>query len=87
MKSIAAAQHPKVLESAIKAAFQAGDNDDDDGLSIPETVKALEKLSGKTLSSAAIEGACNNCGINTSREMTYDEFKSLIEHLEREGSL
>ncbi|KAH8799795.1 hypothetical protein F5884DRAFT_811268 [Xylogone sp. PMI_703] len=74
-------------ESAIKDAFHAGDNDDDDGLSISETVTALQKLSGQSVSPSTIESACNECGITTSREMTYDEFKSLIEYLEQNGNL
>ncbi|KAJ9157907.1 hypothetical protein NKR23_g10 [Pleurostoma richardsiae] len=74
-------------EDDIKNAFQGGDNDDDDGLSLSEASTALEKLSGKTIDESTIESACSSCGVDTSREMTLDEFKEVVRHLESSGTL
>ncbi|KAE8446496.1 hypothetical protein EG329_011959 [Mollisiaceae sp. DMI_Dod_QoI] len=76
-------------EDDIKSAFQRGDEDNDDGLSISEASEALEKLSGKSIDEATIEAACDSVGVSvtSSHEMDFDEFKSVVRHLEEEGKL
>jgi hypothetical protein len=56
-------------ESDIKKAFQSGDDDADDTLSVSEAVQAIEKLTGKELAESKIESACSSCGVSTNREM------------------
>ncbi len=58
-------------EDDIKSAFQRGDEDNDDGLSISEASEALEKLSGKSIDEATIEAACDSVGVSvtSSHEM------------------
>jgi len=74
-------------ESNIQSAFRDGDDDNDDGLSVKEATDALYKLSGKIVDSSYIEEACSSCGVDTSREMTYDEFLSVVRYLEGNGTL
>jgi len=75
-------------DDSIKSAFQGGDNDNDDGLSLSEATEALEKLGG-SVDESTIEEACKSCGvsIDSGREMDLDEFTSVVRHLEEEGKL
>ncbi|KAB5576284.1 hypothetical protein GE09DRAFT_620155 [Coniochaeta sp. 2T2.1] len=74
-------------ESDIKKAFQSGDDDGDDTLSVSEASTALEKLCGKSVDESTVEAACRKCGVDTKREMDFDEFVSLVRHLEDNGEL
>jgi hypothetical protein len=60
---------PQASEYDIKQAFLGGDDDGDNTLSVYEASTALEKLSGKYISSSTVESACDKAGISTSREM------------------
>ncbi|KAK0622072.1 hypothetical protein B0T17DRAFT_310062 [Bombardia bombarda] len=73
-------------ESDIKTAFKGGDDDGDDTLSVSEAVSALEKLGG-SVGSSTVESACRSCGVDTSREMDFDEFVKVVRHLESGGDL
>ncbi|KAK0723595.1 hypothetical protein B0T26DRAFT_264977 [Lasiosphaeria miniovina] len=66
----------------IKRAFLGGDDDGDDTLSVSEAVSAVEKLSGQSVSESSIESACQSCGIDTGREMDFNEFVQVVRHLE-----
>jgi Ca2+-binding EF-hand superfamily protein len=57
-------------EADIERAFQSGDNDDDNTLSVSEASDALQELSGKSIDASTVEAACSSCGVDTSREMT-----------------
>ncbi|KAJ9149545.1 hypothetical protein NKR19_g5677 [Coniochaeta hoffmannii] len=74
-------------EDAIKRAFRSGDDDGDDTLSVSEASQALEKLSGTSVDEDTIKSACSKCGVDTSREMDFDEFVSVVRHLEEKGTL
>jgi len=74
-------------ESDIENSFRSGDNDGDDTLSVSEASDALENLSGKSVDTSTIESACSSCGVDTSREMDLDEFKSIVRYLESSGVL
>ncbi|KAK3389580.1 hypothetical protein B0H63DRAFT_463982 [Podospora didyma] len=75
-------------EDDIKKAFQGGDDDGDDGLSVSEAVAAIEKLSGRSVSESTIELACQSCSVSTSgREMDFDEFVQIVRHLESNNDL
>ncbi|KAH8883092.1 hypothetical protein GQ53DRAFT_664816, partial [Thozetella sp. PMI_491] len=74
-------------ESEIKNAFQRGDDDGDDTLSVNEAIQAIEKLKGASLSATIVESGCSSCSIPTTREMDLDEFTSLVRHFESNGTL
>ncbi|KAK3688923.1 hypothetical protein B0T22DRAFT_407663 [Podospora appendiculata] len=74
-------------EDEIKRAFQSGDDDGDDTLSVTEAVQAVEKLTGRSLDSSTIESACASCGVSTSREMDFGEFVQVVRHLESNNEL
>ncbi|KAK3935277.1 hypothetical protein QBC46DRAFT_397829 [Diplogelasinospora grovesii] len=74
-------------EDEIKKAFQGGDDDGDDTLSVSEAVNAVEKLTGRSLDTSTIESACKSCDVDTSKEMDYDEFVSVVRHLENNNEL
>ena len=58
-------------EASIKSAFRSGDDDADDGLSLSEASRALEKLTGGAhIDESTIEEACESVGVSIgSREM------------------
>ncbi|KAK3399549.1 hypothetical protein B0T20DRAFT_391114 [Sordaria brevicollis] len=55
----------------IRAAFEAGDRDGDNTLSVREAVVAVEALCGTTLDPEQVQWACNECGVDTGREMDF----------------
>ncbi|KAK0120246.1 hypothetical protein ONS95_011652 [Cadophora gregata] len=76
----------------ISLAFSAGDNDNDSGLSLSETVEALEKLCGKSVEEKDIEeaasaGSGGGGGFEDGREIDLDEFTALVRKLEEDGKL
>ena len=53
----------------MKKAFNSGDNDSDNTLSVSEAVSAVESLSGKSLENSTVSLAASAAGVDTSREM------------------
>ena len=53
----------------LRTAFQSGDRDGDNTLSVREAVTAVQALSGRTLDAEQLQQACNECGVDTGREM------------------
>jgi hypothetical protein len=73
--------------SAIESAFQGGDDDGDNTLSVSEAASALQRLSGKYIDEGTISSACSSCGVPTSREMDLSEFTEVVRYLESSGVL
>ncbi|KAK3484775.1 uncharacterized protein B0T23DRAFT_54439 [Neurospora hispaniola] len=74
-------------QDALRNAFQSGDRDGDNTLSVREAVTAVQALGGRTLDAKQLERACNDCGVDTGREMDFDEFVKVVRKLEGEGTL
>ncbi|GAB1318361.1 EF-hand domain-containing protein [Madurella fahalii] len=70
----------------MRIAFLSGGDDGDDTLSVREAVNALG-MPGASLSESDVESACQSCGLDTSREMCFDEFVQVVRHLEKNNSL
>lgn len=71
----------------IRAAFQVGDGDGDNTLSVREAVIAVQALCGRTLDAEQVQRACNECGVDTGREMDFNDFMMVVRRLESEGVL
>ena len=55
--------------SDIESAFNSGDMDGDDTLSVSEASSAIQSLSGRSVDEGTISSACSSCGVPTYREM------------------
>ncbi|KAL0466178.1 hypothetical protein QR685DRAFT_535897 [Neurospora intermedia] len=80
-------RHLPASQDDLRDAFKSGDRDGDNTLSVREAVSAVQALGGQTLGAEQLERACNDCGVDTGREMDFDEFVRVVRKLEGEGAL